>query len=376
MSTETSSQGELVPYEWRAHGVNELILRNGVFHVRTHAKKGAPESSEVLRRLLGPDGPAPMPRREALDYEPLQARTLPNALARIAVTCDRESERNRLRRRELRRRYLAAGKARDEAGWLAEAVAGQEAERAAIKEITYFYHHYGDLGFQLLRKKGWPDSGEPLGWIIAEAKTVSFALALIDALNRHDRRDLKATLASRRQPDLPSHDGAAKRSLSDKLVRYAVCRDARHHGRLIDLTAKSWPDPDVAWYDATAVYRLRGDDEASLFDHAGEVAADLVRRHLPGQEYGFFWREARFIEAPARGPLLRALWLHVRNTAIDRAEVRSCQECGARFLVTDRRQRFCPPQAVGGKSRCLARRQMRLRRQGGPRPQRGEEEPS
>ena len=359
MPDESNPQSEFEPYQWRAHGVSEVLFTNGVFHVRTHQKKGVPESGEVLRRLLEePDGPAQMPRREALDYEPLKARTLPNALARIAVTCDRESERNRLRRRQLRQHYLAAGKAHDEAAWRAEGSAGQEAERAAIKEITYFYRRYGDLGFQLLKDKEsfWPDSGEPLGWIIAEAKTVSFTLALIDALNRQDLRDLKATLASRRLPDLPTRGERRKR----KLVRYAVCRDApRHHGRTLGPETGAWPQSDVAWYDPTALYRLQGDDEASLFDHAGGIAADVVRHHLPGQEYGFFWREGHFVEAPARGPLLRAVWLHVRNTAVDRAEVRTCRECGAPFLVTDRRQRFCPSMEAGGKSRCLARRQMR-----------------
>jgi len=62
----------------------------------------------------------------------------------------------------------------------------------------------------------------------------------------------------------------------------------------------------------------------------------------------------------ARG-LIEIIWLLVRDMALG-GELRRCEECGAPFLVTDRRQRYCPPDLPGTNSRCAARAQKRRQR--------------
>lgn len=366
MQSQSNKSDDRELARWRAHRATEVVLDDhAVFQLRTPSRRSEQELVEEIQRFVAdPDTPPEPSPREGFEYEPLEQRTLPNALARIATAADPDAECNRSRRRKRREHTSTAGKSGADATWLAARAAVQAAERAAIKEITFFYRHYGELGFQELKPRGrGPKSGEPLGWVVAEANTVSFALQLIDALNRKDIRDLKAALGTRRLPDR-GQEGVREGDLPGRLVRYAVCRGAEHHGRSWDPAQEPWPHLDVGWYDRAA-YRLLREDEAALMKHAGVIVADLIKCHLPGQSYDFFFRDGRFVELPEAGPLLRAVWLHVKNTATDRAEVRRCRECGAPFLVTDRRQQFCPPEQTGGKSRCLARLQMRrLRREG------------
>lgn len=376
MDTENKQTEELEPGRWIAHRATEVTLtETGVFHLRKASRRSEQETLETVRRSSSdPFGPLPAPHRhEGFTYEPLERRTLPNALARIAAAADQAAGRSRGTGR--RREQHAGGEIRSEkASWRVAREAGQAAERAAIKEITHFYRHYGELGFRELRPRdGWPDSGEPLGWVLAEAQTVRFALALIDALNRDDTHDLKATLTARRLDDRHLDEAGKTRMARHGLVGYAVCRDARHHGHSVDPATEPWPSLDVGWYDPTVRYQLRGTDEAAHREHAGAIVADLIRHHLPERENDFLWREGRFIEVPRSGPLLSAVWLHVKDTALDRVAIERCRECGAPFIVTDRRQHFCPPDRAGGKSRCLARLQMRRARRRGHEPTEGEE---
>jgi len=94
---------------------------------------------------------------------------------------------------------------------------------------------------------------------------------------------------------------------------------------------------------------------------AHQVAATITQR-LEDVERQIDYHDGRFRDLPSVTDLVEFIWLYVGDAALGRYEVRRCAECGAFFLVTDNRQRYCPPPTRGGKSRCLTRRQMREKR--------------
>ncbi len=164
---------------------------HGVFHLRTSHEQQTAESFLEQRERWDADPERAEARHELrlgpLEYEPLSQPRLPNALARIASAADTDSERIRSVKLKTERCHLAKGARRQDAKWLARHEAAETAERAAVKEIERFYRSYGPLGYQAVKSdESWPESGEPLGWIIAEAQTVRFVLEVIDALNRGD----------------------------------------------------------------------------------------------------------------------------------------------------------------------------------------------
>ncbi len=364
-------QVESDPGRWLARRANSVSYdaTSGVFVVRTWPRlpslsdEGAARS-EYEQRL-----------RE-LEYEPLRQTTLPNALARIAVVADTDHEAVRDRRTETPERRMTARAQGDSTELLAERAAARSAEAAARREAKRFLLHYGPLGYQKLKPDDrWPEHGEPLGWILAEAETVRFTLEVVDALLRHDEPALRAALAKRRLPETEgAEDQEAEAASHIGRARYAVCRDAEHHGSSWDPANEPWLRSDTGWCDPTAIYLFPTEGETALADHAGRLVADLITHHAPHREDGFSWRDGRFREMAAIGPLLCAVWLHVKRAALGESEIRSCQECGAPFLVSDQRQQFCPPEEVGGKSRCLGRQQMRLRRREEPKPGNAEKE--
>jgi len=63
--------------------------------------------------------------------------------------------------------------------------------------------------------------------------------------------------------------------------------------------------------------------------------------------------------AAAHGPLLRAAWILLKEQARTTTMIKHCEECGAPFVVTHGKQRFCPKDSLSEKSRCLARHLMR-----------------
>jgi hypothetical protein len=287
-----------------------------------------------------------------LEYEPLRRHNLPNALARI-VSAESGGDR-------------------------------RKAEQIARREAEHFLRRNGPLGFARLQDEERDVlAGEPLGWIMAEAHTVRFALDLIDALERADLCDVLGVL-HRRWPASGDYESGLP---AHQAVRYRLCRDAAHHGSSagydfsLPPKQRPWLELDAGWYDPGASYLLAGPayaalrrypdptllsepESAGLFDHAGGIVADLINRHTKGTTQRFGWRAGGFCEWPEGGPLLRAIWLLVAETASERRQIRHCRECGAPFVITHAKQEYCPAGARAQKSACLAKRQMRLRRRG------------
>jgi len=256
------------------------------------------------------------------------------------------------------------------------------------KEAARFLSGYGPLGFQQMKPtpETWPQNGEPLGWILAQARTVSFALDLIAALDGSDDEALKRTLRLRRR----SGGDDAPRVTGGSLVSYRVCRDAAHHGSSFDpeslaaplRRARNAPRPararvktldaahseflECGWYDPAASYLLRaGSSPQALRDHAAAIVVDLVNSNsdAAGAAPRFAWRDGRFCEHAAPGPLAGVVWLLVAAAAQGPYPIRHCAECGAPFVARHAAQKFCPVDYKGTQSRCAKRNQKReLRR--------------
>ncbi len=315
-------------------------------------------------------------RTEEYEYEPMTVPGLATAFARIAASGPRvaPSPRPGESRAAFSRRRL------------------EKLEEMRRKEGGRFLQRYGRLGFwQTPGLDGdlWPESRrtklmEPLDWIVAQARTVGFALDLIAGLQVRDRRAVGAALERLRTGSGPLYansDSVPPRLRWDAAgrtsVRYAVAKGASYRGaqQQIDrsVPAKERPLPDyVASWQKEASYPLLGPDDENVFDHAGLIVADLVRFHLENLSYAFGWTGDQFAVWPARGSLLRAVWLQVQRAALWSRPVRHCEECGAPFVASDARQRFCPPEIVwnangtftqlGLKSACAARNQKRSQR--------------
>jgi hypothetical protein len=316
---------------WLARRARAVAYDAGVFFVGT--RPPLPQEGDLDERAREHER-----RLQELSYEPLTQMTLPNALARIAVVADERTQ------QPATKAVLSAR------------------EAAARREAKRFLSTYGPLGYQLLKPElAWPEQGEPLGWLLAEAETVRFALDLISALQEHDSAALEATLSRRRVRSGEDTGDEERSDLTPTSMRYAVCRDVEHHGW--HLGTGHPRGLDHGWYDPVAFYPLPGQSAADLRGHAGRIVANLVRAHHPSQEGELVFREGRFAEVIEERPLLAAIWLHVKRAALGDVDVRHCAACGAPFLVSDRRQQYCPSLVSGEKSRCSTRQQMRRLRQ-------------
>lgn len=245
---------------------------------------------------------------------------------------------------------------------------------SAGKELERFLREFGPLGWwELLDpedQKRWPKSSnreyiivrEPVDWIIAQAQTVGFALELIEALQADDEDRLSRVLLRRRlSVSTPETISIGDPSPTpDSYATYYVAKAGGYGGRGGRLL-KNGGEYLGGWY-TTGFYSL-GQGPRSLRAHASEIIVDLINANTAGvrETVRFdFASDAFGLQVTSRG-LIEMIWLHVRNTALG-GRLRRCDDCGTPFVVTDQRQRFCPPDLPGGKSRCAARSLKRRQR--------------
>ena len=101
-------------------------------------------------------------------------------------------------------------------------------------------------------------------------------------------------------------------------------------------------------------------EEDDILAKVGEVVTDIIsenirkvhRRSYFDPEDGKI-KSYLFFEA-----LIEAVYWQILDTA-GGGEFRTCKECGAPFICTDRRQRFCPPRFMEQESRCALRHRQR-----------------
>lgn len=116
------------------------------------------------------------------------------------------------------------------------------------------------------------------------------------------------------------------------------------------------------WY-TFGVYPLGEEGREDLKKHARSIVVDLVNSNTVGLRTGLdadSEKEGFHLKLRAAA-LIEIIWMHVRDAALG-GTLRRCADCGTPFLVTDKRQNFCPPDLPGGKSRCAARSLKRRQR--------------
>ncbi len=167
--------------------------------------------------------------------------------------------------------------------------------------------------------------GDPLPWFLAQARSVRFATELLEALQGDSAEEVGAVLA-RYQTEWRS---AALVDTSNASLGFTLA---------LGLEVRNEMYPDV---DAPGL--------------AMKIVADLVASNTRSLQTILFpsLPENRLRWLTSTRTLVETVWFHVGDWA-DHGLVRLCEldTCRTPFLVTDGRQRFCPADDGGAKSRC------------------------
>lgn len=233
---------------------------------------------------------------------------------------------------------------------LPNALAKADHKEAALA----FVQKYGLLGYSGLEvdsahvDRENPYEGDPLSWFLAQASTVRFALHLLAMLRDSDEAALagwiKAQMISvplkRFIPSAPSE-------------KYKTAAHLFAIGTETVLNPLKEPQQWEGAHDVLAM---------QLVEYLVNANTVGVRRRL---FVGPFEKKVR-AQFSARA-LIEAIWYLVGEAALSPQEgrfsgVRFCEECGTPFIVTDKRQRYCPGDELSGASLCGSRARMRRRR--------------
>lgn len=212
--------------------------------------------------------------------------------------------------------------------------------RTGNKEnILQFVSTYGRLGFAY----NVYDGGDPIPWIIANAHTIYFCLALIKGLNE------------------PLVKAEFKQVMKDFLNRLES-----------DPTIQDWLPylvfSDSYWIKKENWIKCLKRDESTrrlaLF-----VLHEIINiniRHIRPQ-ISVCWD--RSLSSPEELSSLFKMFLSYSSlieiaywhlaTSISHGRVNQCKECGEYFIQEDPRQRYCPPKGYSKESACAIRTRVR-----------------
>lgn len=203
--------------------------------------------------------------------------------------------------------------------------------------VVRFARRYGLLGYAGLASA--PAPGDPLEWLWEHIRTVRFvklALSLTVFWREHDARELLAPYVVQETPD-----GA----WTLVVVRYAAGAGVRR----LSLTVP-------ADFNRQHVQR-----------DLARAAAEIISANISGISRRVWAGERGLKSAFTFRALVEVVYWHLLNAG-ERGALRVCVECLRPFIVTDARQRFCPPDEEGRESRCAVRhrqRRFQRRRRGG-----------
>jgi hypothetical protein len=150
---------------------------------------------------------------------------------------------------------------------------------------------------------------------------------------------------------MKSRDGA--------LPMYPVCMGARYF---------------LASYFLGQAEQDAAPDAAPELLLARRAVADMVKANTVGVRQELSSLDGRLVYVWSAAALIEAVWQHVATWALEveaGGELRRCKECQRLFLVTDKRQEYCPPfpsaeKRKRGLSTCgYVARKKRQRQRGG-----------
>ncbi len=216
-------------------------------------------------------------------------------------------------------------------------------------EAVKFVESYGVLGYQALIKEQSSDdlftTGDPLGWFLHQAKTVRFVLQLINALQENKTDEQLSNLINNERMKVPlkvlfkdtqeETKGPAHcfAEGSDIVFRAALDREGKYNLFAVQLVSH------LININSRNVVRTIG---------------IKTKRSTPTEQYVF-------TQQFAFRSLIEAIWYMVGGAAVNlnRKGVQICRECGLPFIVTDKRQKFCPGDAFSSGSLCGGRNRVR-----------------
>lgn len=216
------------------------------------------------------------------------------------------------------------------------------------KALVSFVQQYGLLGYSRPSDALAPYEGDPVEWDLAHARAVRLALRLIQA--RNSANEVKALL---------------EESITT-IPMSKVMPTAPAGGKMVGHTFPLGQEYGFTLYNK--------EQWSKEFQHLlPQMIAYLVNANTSGVCHQLVYHPPLLnIQLTARG-LIEVIWHQVGEMAVmawhqNGTGLGSCKECGLPFIVTDKRQEFCPKAAVPGErtgSVCGARYRQRKKR-GGP----------
>ena len=212
--------------------------------------------------------------------------------------------------------------------------------------------------------------GDPTEWVYAQARSVRLVLELLETLE--DGRQLSLETVFRRHCPY-------RQLLRDVALDAPFLSQRLSFQRVDPAPQDAAGGTPRAWYVVTLPV-ARGDSAGDRLysapsprELAASVITDLVNENTQAMHQILKWDAGTSQFSLARGALslVEVIWWHVATAAVD-GQVKLCDLCHAPFIVTDRRQRFCPaaydyldPRTMKtrpGRSRCAALYQKRKER--------------
>lgn len=211
------------------------------------------------------------------------------------------------------------------------------------KDAAAFVQRFGLLGYSGLADNPMgPYEGDPVGWMRAHARAVNFALKLIEATGDTAKATGLLQEFSATVPLADLYDGAPAGS---------------------EAVGHIWP---VGIEKRFIPFSLNETWRENFHHLIPQILAHVVDGNTQGVRPGLSYSGETLTLQFQANALIEIIWYKVGEMAVSRAELRTCEECGTLFVVTDRRQRFCPKDTLPGQrggSVCCERNRKRRQRE-------------
>jgi hypothetical protein len=206
--------------------------------------------------------------------------------------------------------------------------------------------------------------GEPIAWILEQAKWVAFCMELIESINNEPDR-LYSKLIRQSVGKLEF-----KQMMENgKKVYYRDYYDGTV--RINDDPKRHLPQKREEFVECFSIMagpnRLStGEYRGSAMEIARKVVADSVTANTISIKTKFLSGPKGFVLQYEANSLIEVIWWRVSQLALlteSRGKlIRLCPECGRAFVASNSRERYCPPDEFSRQSLCGARNRMRRMR--------------
>ncbi len=200
-----------------------------------------------------------------------------------------------------------------------------------------------------------PVNGDPARWFIDEAAQVEYVMRLIEMLGHKDEFRLYEFM------------NAEPSAGVSRLFKWAEEKQARKK-----VVLATTPDETVQ----LSGYRRYGSHQGAMSsgfsdteDDAQRIVSTIINTYTEHTRRIIRSTDEGLVGVFTPVTLLGAIWWLIGDAAIAGPDsIRLCEECNTPFIVTDKRQHFCPPPPDSAASACgiKSRRRRMIQGQGRP----------